>query len=303
MRAADLFFASRPLLQLPIWTVYLISLHYHHLKTGESFHASDLLMMLGISLLFTGAAYLNQVYDFDSDLINDKVGFLQKNLLTSGQMLNGFLVVSILPLVIAPFVSIFVLFLFSQFVLLAYIYSVPPIRLKDRPIGGLMANGYAHGTLVALAVMPHLDIHNAGLLGWDLPFYFFFAVGAIYILTTIPDLRGDAATGKKTLAVVLGRTGSALVAVVFLVMAVAIAYTSHQAELVYLALFAIFLTLATLLLKTDSSVRLAAKAPLFILTLLAGYHYWGYLLFVVALLLATRAYYFKRFGVIYPELN
>lgn len=303
MAALDLFFAARPMLQLPIWTVYLVSLHYHHLKTGESFVLADLLMMAGISLLFTGAVYLNQVYDYESDSINAKLGFLQKGYLTQRQLQNGFLIVSLLPLIAAPFISIFVLFLFAQFVVLAYTYSAPPLRLKDRAIPGLIANGYAHGTLVAMAVLPNLDIHNVGLIGWDVPAYFFLTVGAVYILTTIPDCDGDAATGKKTLAVVIGRGGSLVVAVVLLVTSVLVAYASRQAELVYLSLFAIMLVLAALFLRNDASVRLAAKAPLFALTLLAGYYYWGYILFVVALILATRAYYFKRFGVIYPEMN
>ena len=47
---------------------------------------------------------------------------------------------------------------------------------------------------------------------------------------------------------------------------------------------------------------MAAKMPLLALTLLAGYYYPVYLGFVVALLVGTRTYYHRRFGVIYPEL-
>jgi len=298
----DYFFAARPLLQLPIWTVYLISLHYHHEMSGESFGWTDLLVMASISLLFTGAAYLNQVFDLESDSINRKVGFLQKGFLNQRQMLAGFVIVSIIPMAVAPFISPFIIFIFAQFLLLSYIYSAPPLRFKDRPVGGVLANAYGHGLLVAVAVMPDFNLHNAGLLGWHIPLYFFLTVGAISVLTTIPDCIGDAATGKRTLAVVLGKTGALLVALVFLLLSYLAAYVSGYALLVYLSMAALFLVLAVLFLRTEASVRFASKMPLLALTLAAGYFYPGYFLFVVALLIGTRAYYYRRFGVVYPEL-
>lgn len=302
MRLWDYFFASRPLLQLPIWTVYLISLHYHHQLSGVRFGWLDLLIMVGISLVFTSAAYLNQVYDFETDKLNRKVGFLQGGLLSQRRLLTGCIIVSVIPLALAPFVSLLTLFVFAQFVLLALIYSAPPVRLKDRPIGGLLANAYGHGFLVSIAVMPHMTLHNSGLLGWDNPFYFFFAVGATFVLTAIPDRTGDAATGKRTIAVVLGRDGALAVALALLSLAGLTAWRSGYQLLTALALAALLLTLAPLFLRSDASVRFAAKTPFLALTLIAGYLYPIYLLFVVALLIGTRAYYRRRFGVVYPEL-
>jgi 4-hydroxybenzoate polyprenyltransferase len=302
IRILDFFFAARPLLQLPIWTVYLIALHYHHELSGETFGWSDLLTMAGINLIFTGAAYLNQVYDYESDRLNNKVGFLQRGWLSQKQLLIAFTVVSIIPMIIGPLISLFTFFVFAQLLVLSYTYSAPPLRLKDRPIGGLVANGYGHGLLVAIAVMPDITLHNAGLLGWDNPLYFFLSVGAIYIVTTIPDRAGDKATGKQTLAVALGRTWALLLALVLMVLSAVVAYASTYAALVYLSIFASFLILGALMIRTEASIRFVAKMPLLLLTLIAGYHYPIYLLFVVALFVATRAYYHRRFGIIYPEL-
>jgi 1,4-dihydroxy-2-naphthoate octaprenyltransferase len=271
MRVLDFCFAARPLLQLPIWTVYLVALHYHHLLSGERFAFLDLALMAMISIVFTAAAYLNQVYDFESDRINNKVGFLQRGFLSQNALMRGCLLCLVVPFVVSPFVSWLTLFIVAQLVFLAIVYSAPPPRLKDRPVGGLFANAYGHGFLVAVAVMPDMTLHNAGQLGWDLPFYFFFAVGATYVLTTIPDRIGDAASGKRTIAVILGRNGALWVAFALLGLA-------------------------------EASVRLAAKTPLLLLTLLAGFWYPVYLAFVVALLFGTRAYYRRRFGLIYPEL-
>ncbi|MCX6834884.1 MAG: UbiA family prenyltransferase [candidate division Zixibacteria bacterium] len=302
MRVLDFFFAARPLLHMPIWTVYLVSLHYHHQLSGELFGWRDLVIMAGISLLFAGASYLNQVYDFESDRINGKLGFLQRGLLTQSQLLTGFTVVSLVAMAVAPLFSWLTLFIFAQLLVLSLIYSVTPLRLKDRPVGGLLANAWAFGFLVSVSVMPNMTLHNVGLLGWDAPFSLFLAVGAIYALTTIPDRPGDTATGKRTLAVVLGVTGTTITAIVLLLLAALTALLSRQTVLFFVAAGAAGLVSGTLLLKTESSVRLAAKLPLLALTLAAGYWYPAYLVFVVALLIATRAYYRRRFQVSYPEL-
>jgi 4-hydroxybenzoate polyprenyltransferase len=242
------------------------------------------------------------VYDFESDRINRKVGFLQRGFLSPAQLSAGFVLASLVPLLAAPLISQFLLFVFAQLLLLSYVYSAPPLRLKDRPVGGLFANAWSFGLLVSVAVMPDMTLHNSGLLGWYNPFYFFFAVGATYVLATIPDRPGDAATGKRTIAVVLGRSGALGVALALLVLAALTAYVSQYVLLFYLAVGSGFMVVAALFLGGDASVRFAAKAPLLVLTLAAGYLYPFYLLFVVALLLATRAYYRRRFGVIYPEL-
>ena len=302
MRLFDFFFAARPLLQLPIWTVYLVALHTRHQQTGESFAWVDLFMMVGISLLFSGAAYINQVYDLESDRINNKVGFLQKGYLSVPQLRAGFWIVSIIPLAVAPFVSILTVVLFGQFLLLSYLYSAPPIRFKDRPLFGFLANAYGHGLLVALAVAHRVELTDLATYDWLIPAYFALTVGATYVLTTIPDREGDQATGKRTAAVVLGRTGALLSAAFLFIASAVVAWRTGEALLVYLAIGAVFLVLASLMLRTEASVRFASKMPLLALTVAAGSYYPVYLVFVVALLIGTRVYYFKRFGIIYPEL-
>ncbi|MBD3258752.1 hypothetical protein GF377_09990 [candidate division GN15 bacterium] len=302
MRLLDFIFAARPLLHLPIWSVYLVALHYHHRLSGESFAWHDLVIMACLSLIFTAASYLNQVYDYESDRLNDKLGFLQKGVISHGQMLGGFVIAGVIPFAVAPIFSIATWFIFGQLLVAAYVYSSPPFRLKDRPFLGLFANAWPHGFLVSMSIMPDLSQHNAGLLGWDNPFYFFCAVAGIYVLTTIPDRDGDAATGKRTIAVIFGRTWSILTALLFMAGAIWIAWNSQHAALVYLAMIATFLCLGALVLRSDAVVRLAAKAPILLLTVLAAYWYPGYAVFVVVLLIATRIYYLRRFGIVYPQI-
>ncbi|HUV31587.1 MAG TPA: UbiA family prenyltransferase [Acidobacteriota bacterium] len=302
MKILDWFFAARPLLHVPVWSVFLVGLHYHHQLSGGTFQPVDLLLMVSLSLLFAAAFYVNQVFDRESDRINRKGGFLESGLISERAMMASYPLLSILALASTLLLSAVTLVIFLQIVVLALIYSAPPVRLKDRPAGGLFANAYAHGFLVSLAVMPEMTMHNAGLLGWDNPFYFALAVGAVYILTTIPDEKGDRLTGKRTLAVIFGRTGSLVASLVLMLASAYVARESGFFLLFSLSAFAAVTIVAALVWRTLAAVRLAAKLPLLLLTALAGFWYPGYFVFIVALLVGTRIYYKKRFGVVYPKV-
>jgi len=302
IKLLDIFFATRPMLQFAIWSVYLVSLHFHHLSTGETFGLYNLLVMVLISSLFSGAVYLNQLYDYQSDLENNKLGFLQKNFLTRRTLANGFIFFSIIPLIIIVFFSLPIFWIFAQLIVFGYIYSAPPLRLKDRPLSGLLTNSWVHGVLVSLTAIVAFDMYEMSQVNWGSPLYFFLTVAATHILTTIPDRKGDESTGKKTIAVALSRAVSLLIALVLVLISVIVAYHNNHAPLVYISLFASIMIMGCLFINSESLILASAKIPLLLLTLLAANYYPFYFLFVVALLFTTRIYYLKRFGIIYPKL-
>lgn len=302
MRLLDWVFAARPLLILPVWTIFLVSLHYHHQLAGQRFSFEDLLVLLGLTLMTAGAMYLNQVFDAESDAINRKVGFLQRGFLTERQLMAGFLVCSVLSLALAAFISIVTVAIFLQAFVLAWMYSAPPARLKDRPILGLLANAYSFGFLVSMAVMPEINVDNAGLLGWDTPFYFFLVVGSVHCLTTVLDIEGDRKTGKRTIGAVLGHRGAAVVALLLLAIAMLVAYESEYYFLLVLAALSFLLFLLNIFLPSLKTAQLAIKPPIVFLSLMAGYFYPFFLVFIIVLLWLTRVYYHRRFNMAYPSL-
>ncbi len=302
LRLLDLVFAARPMLHLPIWSIFLVSLFYHHQLSKESFRWSDAGLLVCLSLLAAGAYYVNQIYDRDSDRINRKLGFLQEGCFTENELMATFLIVSLLAIGCALLYSFFTLIVFLQLFVLGYIYSAPPLRLKDRPVLGLLANGYAFGFLVPLTVMPDITFYNAGLLGWDNPIYFFLAVASIYLLTTLPDCKGDRATGKRTVAVLLTPWVVKLLAVLLMLLAALTAGRSQRDVLALLALVSALPMIASLFIFSQKIVLLSAKLPILLLILLAGYFYPLYLVFIIVLLIASRLYYKKRFNLVYPKL-
>lgn len=303
MKALDYIFAARPLLHLPVWSVYLVCLYYHQRLNGGRFGWSNLLMLALLSAAASAAYYINQVYDFESDHRNKKLGFLQNGILSERNLMIAYVGVSAAVLMAAALFSLQMLVVFAQLFLLGYAYSAPPFRLKDRPFWGFLTNAYGYGFLVPFTVMPDISLHSAGLLGWDNPFYFFLTVGSIYVLTTLPDKEGDRATGKRTIGVVLPHRAALVVAAILMTAAAWIAFYSGHEHLMYLSVFSSLLILTAVFVTSGRFMLFAVKFPILLLTLLAGCFFFGYFLFIVALLIGCRVYYQRRFDVVYPKLT
>lgn len=303
MKLLDYIFAARPMLLLPVWSIFLVALHYHHELAEKTFSWPDLLILACLTILTAAAYYINQVYDKDSDERNSKLGFLQKRMVSARTLMAMYIIFSVLALSAAVFISTALFIIFLQLLLFSFIYSAPPFRLKDRPISGLFANAYSFGFLIPMSVMPFITQHNAGLLGWDNPLYFFLSVLGVHILTTIPDKAGDKATGKKTIGVILPLRAALFMALISFAGAALVAHYSNFLLLMIIAVISTALTLTALLTSNLQIILAAAKIPILLLTLLAGYFYPIYFLFVVALLFLTRAYYKRRFNVVYPGLT
>ena len=303
MKIFDYIFAARPLLHLPVWSVYLVTLHYHLELSQDSFALTDILMLLALTLATSASYYINQIYDYDSDKINNKLGFLQKEYMSFNEMKTLYYLCAIFSISIGFYLSLFAGFLLLTLNILGTIYSAPPVRLKDRPISGLLTNAIGYGFIIPLTVMPDMTIHNDGLLGWDNPFYFTLTIGAIYLLTTIPDKEGDEKTGKRTLSVILSTPLIKILALILLIDSVVIANDSNYILLVILSIISALILLITLFAESEKLLFLSIKLPILLLTLLAGYFFYLYAVFIVALLITTRLYYKKRFNMEYPKLT
>ena len=303
MKLIDFIFAARPLLHLPVWTVYLISLEATSNSEIPPFTIENLLAIIALNLLFAGAFYYNQIEDEESDRVNNKLGFLQRNLIARSQMMIAFWIVSVSALVLAVYISYWLLGVIAILILLSITYSHPKTRLKDKPIGGLLANSLAHGALVALAGYPAISEGGLDFKAFYLSLYFCLTVGAVYVMTTIPDMEGDRATGKKTISVRFGEKRAITIAVILMVLGVPVGWQTEVIGLPDLAGLSTGLFLWTMFKQTPGLILLCCKLPLLLLTFWAGAAYPVYLLFVIALIFVTRIYYKRRFNLVYPKLR
>ncbi len=299
MKIVDFIFAARPMLLLPVWSLYLIADKYYF--GADLFGISDFVALVSLTLLVAGSYYINQIYDYQSDLINKKLGFLQSGKISKNEMIVVYVLISVVSIITGFKISLFLGGLFCVVFILGYFYSAPPLRLKDRPISGLLSNSFAYGILVPLSI-PGFAAKPDYLI-MIMPTYFFMTVSAGYLLTIIPDRDGDAKSGKQTLAVLLSDRSIIIVATILLVISLLLALQMNHLFLILISSVSILLYITILISPKINLILLACRLPILLMSLLAGYYYPGYLIFLVALLFLTRLYYKKRFGIDYPRID
>jgi len=301
VKILDLIFFARPILLIPAWTVYL---HY-----GAACRSPGYIgvypdgaagVHLAILTLITAAAYVfNQIFDIASDRANDKLYFLPRNIITLPTAWIYYAFLTIAGLSMSVLVEPGILPASAALVSLGILYSAPVIRMKDRPLAGLLANAAAFGLLIPW--MAARTCPEAAVSVRALPY--FLAVAAGYVLTTIPDRAGDAATGKRTVAVILGQTGSLWLAVILALSTTFVSLWLGNYEMAATA-FVTVIGAGCLVASFNAKWLIAtSKLPILVLTVFAAVHFPLYFIILLLTIVLTRLYYNRRFGIIYPKMG
>jgi 4-hydroxybenzoate polyprenyltransferase len=299
VKILDFIFAARPMLLLPVWSIFLICLRFS--INSRVYETRELILLAGISLIYIGAYYINQIFDYKTDLINKKLGFLQKGLISGKEMLLAFAITSILGFLGGFYYDINSGLTMIIVFFIGYAYSAPPFRLKDRPILGLLSNGVAYGILIPVSLIAPSNVIMLSHL--KLPIYFFLTVSAIYLLTVIPDREGDLKSRKRTIALLLPDNVIITIGALLLLAACILAAIWNLTALAIIAGISCALLLVAFHTKSKAALLAACKSPILILSLYASYYFYQYFIFLIVLILTTRLYYRKRFGIVYPKLN
>lgn len=292
----DYFFATRPVLFMPVWTVALLGAGQAAGHRISSETAGSLFFATGC--LF-GAVYLvNQIFDRESDRINNKGFFLSRGMVSVPEAAVLAVGLNLAALAVSLLISGYAFVLFISIVILGIVYSAPPFRLKDRAWPALAANMLAHGTIVYLIGAGWNE--NLEWRGWLHSLPYFFAVGAIYLNTTLPDVEGDKRAGKNTVAVVFGGRFAQGMALVFVLIAIGTAVLTRDLDFLLPAVLSLPLFALALDRKSTRFSMWATKAALGLLSLAAALYFWWYVLILAAGFAAVRVYYKRRFGMVYP---
>lgn len=308
MRALDILFFLRPMLLLPVWTVYL--LFYGFYFPDQSLSLSFVADLASFSLIMAAAYVINQIFDIETDRLNRKLGFFEPPIsltLTQGWLIYALLNVAALmyavfarPVLFAPF---------SVTLVVGVLYSAPPIRAKDRPIPGLLFNGFTYSLLIwsCLAAVRNLEFESLGewsvvALESALVGSVFLAISAVYLMTTLPDAEGDQKTGKRTIGVACGARVTSILAAIMVAGALGLSYLIDFWPLMMTAAICLPLFVTAAVRGGARLTLLSAKAPILILTFLAAYENIDYAFFCIALILLTRFYFKRRLGISYPQL-
>jgi 4-hydroxybenzoate polyprenyltransferase len=299
IKILDHFFVLRPTLHLPVWTILLLG-YASQISIGH--HSPELLLALICATgLFGGVFLINQIYDIESDRLNDKVYFLPRGIISLKTAWIMTLTINIVSLVIAFIISISVGIISILLVILGIFYSAPPFAFKGKPWAGALANGLGHGTFVYM-----LGYSAAGgglLLGGLRSLPYFLAVASVYIGTTLPDMDGDKNTDKITLSVKFGVKKTILFMFISYLLALVAALLVGDIIFWIAAGIVAPLYFYAFAMRTTKAAFLAVKISVASLSLAAAYLYPLYLVFLALFIFATRVYYKKRFGLVYPSLG
>jgi 4-hydroxybenzoate polyprenyltransferase len=303
IKALDYVFLCRPTLMYPIWIFFLAGLwsgKQQAVKVENSAPMDTLLTGIGLTLVMAAVYILNQIKDTETDRINRKLflicdghvpvhsAYVEAFILGPSGIILGFLAD-----IRAGWLLAFLL------MLAGYIYSYPPSRMKDRPVGGLLVNGLGGMIIFTLGWIA------SGGEGVMLPrsLAYFGGYGAVMLNTTLPDIKGDETTGKVTFSVRYGIKNTVIWALVIELMAVSLAYYFHEWILFFPGLVMVPFFIYALTKKHIADVVRATKYSVFSMAVAICIIFPWFLLPVFLIFFGSRIYYKKRFGFDYPNLK
>jgi chlorophyll synthase len=300
----DFFFILRPLILVPVWDFFLIGCYR---ARGSGGFTPAMILGLAIYTLIMGGVYiLNQIMDRETDRINRKLFLISGDLIsvrTATYYMSGLWLIAVA--LAYRFGLAFMIFT-AVSLILGVGYSLPPVKLKGRPLADTLANSIGYGLI------------NFGL-GWlvfkefswrIVPLFlpYTLSIAAVFVNTTLVDMEGDRRSGDITTAVFMGRGLSHILSV--LLMAAAVVVSALRGEVICLIPAAVSLPLFIIAAfyyflrnRIHRKLTIASfRLPGLLFTLITGYLYWPFLIFLALLLVAMRLYYKNRFGMVYPTL-
>ncbi|HMW33116.1 MAG TPA: UbiA family prenyltransferase [bacterium] len=307
LRRLDYFFILRPILFIPGWTTTLAG---YMAATGQAKHwpvwnglwYPDMMGLFISTAMLMGSGFLvNQLRDIETDRINKKLFFLYDGSVNPRILILQSILLSAGCLVMASFWGERMLIVhFFGWLLIAILYNLPPFRLKDRAVTGLLAN--AGMGVFALAYGWALS-DQSWLLFLITGFPYFIFNGALCVLTMIPDTEGDAATSKKTFTVRYGVTFSMYTAFVLFCIAAITAFILDQYVLLVVLVSVIPMFVFMVIRKTKADAIRALKFSIFFFTSLVAMYFPFYIILLIFLFVCTRWYFKTRFDFDYPNLQ
>lgn len=313
----DYIFLMRPMLIIPVWTISLLGARaslwrdrgvnpmtfdrfpFVNLTTSDL----NLLIMLGLSTLLAGGVFiLNQIYDVESDRINKKLFLIAEGHITTREAWIAYIFTTGVAIVGAFVLNWQLGCLFIAGAWFGFQYSFPKFNLREHPYKSFRNNVVAHGTLAFLfGWVMYLNFNIEGIIK-SIPY--FLAVAAVYLNTTLPDLPGDTATGKKTYGAQWGVAKTQRSALYFLLGGLVFSImTADYGFTITAVVCAPFFFWAALNPDSIAISTLASKVSIIVLSIFAAIFFPVYAAILLFTIVLTKLYYSRRFNIEYPALS
>lgn len=298
----DYIFILRPLILIPSWNFLLIG-SFLAARQGR-FNTEVVLGLLIYTGIMGGVYILNQIMDIETDRLNKKLFLLSGGYVTKTAAWVEMAVLWIGAFLLSIQFGVTFLILVTISIVLGVLYSLPPIKLKGRPVLDTLSNGIGYG-MINFAV-GWLLVRN---FEWSMFTHFlpyFLSISAVFINTTIVDIEGDRKANEITTGVYLGANASYVVSTIVMAAAVVLAYVQRDyicliPAAISLPLFVYVASYRFALNKINRGATIASfRLPGFVFTIITAILYPVYFLVLLVVLVAMRVYYKLRFGMTYP---
>jgi len=312
VKKLDYFFVLRPTLFFPVWTISLSGYWAQQRFAGDplvfapmiELGAFDLTYMFIIGLftmIMGGVFLLNQLADVETDRLNNKLYLVANGDVSKSQALietSLLFIVPLLPL-IKDRPDLVIIMVFALLVT-GWFYSCRPLVLKDRPISGALAN------LLGGIIIFALGWKIKGFMSLDVVKYatpYVLGVLAVYFFTTIPDLKGDLASGKMTVAAKFGPRPAMWAGLVADVLAIGFAVWTRDWVVLLPTLAVLPFFIHAVHKNSVTEVLRTNKFATLFLSLIVCLRFPIYLVLITMLFFFSKWYYKKRFNIVYPSFR
>ena len=305
----DYVFVLRPILFFPGWSTMLagffVTWRHRWFFTIRDMQSTDSWLILKLMILFAaamGACFLlNQLQDVESDRRNNKLFIIAEGCVGIRAATIEVVFLMVVSLMMACLVSIQTALFVSAFIFVTgYLYNYEPFGLKDRPWGSLAANSMMGWLAFAIGWSAYHPFRFS-LVVDSLPYLFFNT--ALYFFTTLPDMDGDAQSGKRTLAVVHGSKYIIHLSGALYVLSGVFAFILHDNQALFFILLSMpFFAITFLQKDTESAVR-TTKFAIFFFALAVCLKWPVYFILMIFTFFLTRWYFKRRFGFDYPNFK
>jgi 4-hydroxybenzoate polyprenyltransferase len=201
---------SRPLIWPILPLVYALGLNASGAEVTSIVIVQALLLTFPMNLVGCG---LNDIYDYESDRRSSRRKAVWGAVVGADERAFVFQsCVVMMPIIVLAscltrnpdnFVAT------VSLLLIAWLYSVPPTRLKERPPLDSLANGLGY------FLLPFMMGYSLGAGPRSMPLRYYLlalCVCGVHALATAADFEADRSAGHRTLAVAFGRRAAAITA-------------------------------------------------------------------------------------------
>ncbi len=310
LRALDLFFLIRPPMLIPVWTFFLagywramgVSVREipGFIKGSIFLEGNFWISFVAYSLLLGSIYIVNQIVDRESDKKNKKLFLIPFEIIS----VKLAVFISIILVIISfgmtyRFGILYVVFLLISFVI-GLFYSLPPFRVKGRPVLDILSNAAGYGILAFGIGWLTAVSFNWKIFILCIPY--FFATASVFVVSTILDMEGDRNDGASTTAVKFGDSTSLFIGVVMLLFALISAILLSDLLIIVTSVISLPLLIKALVSKQRKFITLYMRGGSYVLIFLVGILFPWYFLILLFIFFISKYYYKYRFDINYPEL-